>query len=299
MSKPLAALLLATSLLAPTAAVAAPTPSTGLFAWLFPTGTPTGTATPAAPTARPAPRVAAAPTAAEVMDGVQKFYAGIGQVKAKFRQEVVNATFGRSDISDGTLFIKKPGNMRWQYFSKKRKGKVTIAKDFISNGTYLYVVDYENKQVIKKDLRKNLLPTAVTFLYGKGDLGADFTPALETGSKYGGKTDLVLRLVPKAPSAQYKTLHLVVDPSNYRVKESIIIDAAGNKNHFRFYEPNFDAPIEDKLFQFSEKSPAVKSFRVSDGDEETAPTAPTAPTTPTAPKGPIPPATTPAPAPTK
>ena len=174
--------------------------------------------------------------------------------------------------------------MRWQYFSKKKKGKAAVvAKDFISNGSYLYVVDYENKQVIKKDLKKNLLPTAITFLYGKGDLAADFTPELDTSGKYGAKTDFVLKLVPKASSAQYKTLHLVVDPSNYRVKESIIVDGSGNKNHFRFYEPSFGAAIEDASFQFSEKSPKVKAFRIIDGDQEAdkqnAP--PSAPTTPT------------------
>ncbi len=214
-----------------------------------------------------ATRVAGAPTAEEVMAGVQQFYAGVGQVSAKFRQEVVNATFGKRDISDGLVQIKKPGNMRWQYYAKKRRGKVALAKDFISNGTYLYLVDYENRQVIKRDLRKNILPAAVTFLYGKGDLGADFEPSLDRQASYGGKGDLVLRLVPKAPSAQYKTLHLVVDPTNFRVKESIIVDAAGNKNHFRFYEPNFDKPLADKDFQFSEKSPRVKAFRVIDDDQ--------------------------------
>jgi len=278
MRKTLTTLLLSTSLLLPTAALAQPSPSTGgALSWFMP----------AQVRAQARPRVAAAPTAAQVMAGVQTFYAGIDGVKAKFRQEVTNTTFGRTDISDGSLLIKKPGNMRWQYFSKKRKGKVTIAKDFISNGSYLYVVDYENKQVIKKDLKKNLLPTAVTFLYGKGDLAADFTPELEANSKYGGKSDLVLRLLPKSQSAQYKTLHLVVDPTNFRVKESIVIDAAGNKNHFRFYEPDFKAKIADSDFQFSEKSPKVKAFRVIDGDKEEdkpspPPAAPLAPA-PTAP----------------
>ncbi|MBK7074715.1 MAG: outer membrane lipoprotein carrier protein LolA [Myxococcales bacterium] len=268
MKKILTSLLVSSSLLIPSLALAQAQPARGIFGW-FPT--PAGK------------RVAAAPTAAEVMAGVQKFYGGITSVKAKFRQEVTNATFGRTDVSDGTLLIKKPGNMRWQYFSKKKKGKaVVVAKDFISNGSYLYVVDYENKQVIKKDLKKNLLPTAITFLYGKGDLAADFTPELDTSGKYGGKTDFVLKLVPKASSAQYKTLHLVVDPSNYRVKESIIVDGSGNKNHFRFYEPSFGAAIEDASFQFSEKSPKVKAFRIIDGDQEAdkqnAP--PSAPTTP-------------------
>ena len=273
MRKSLTALLLSTSLLAPSAALAQAQAPRGLFAW-FPTVT--------------HKRVAAAPTAAEVMAGVQKFYAGISGVKAKFRQEVTNVTFGRTDISDGSLLIKKPGNMRWQYFSKKRKGKVSIAKDFISNGSFLYVVDYENKQIIKKDLQKNLLPTAITFLYGKGDLAADFNAVLDSSGKYGGKGDLVLQLVPKAQSAQYKTLHLVVDPATFRVKESIIVDAAGNKNHFRFYEPDFGATIEDKAFQFSEKNPAVKAFRVIDGDKvDAAPATPAAPIAPATPPAPI------------
>lgn len=256
MRKTLTAVLLSTSLLTPSLALAQqPTPPTsrGIFGWLAPKK----------------PR-AATPTAAEILAGVQKFYASIGGVKAKFRQEVTNATFGRTDISDGTLLIKKPGKMRWEYFGKKSKGKISVAKDFISNGATLYVVDYENKQVIQKDLKKNLLPTAVTFLYGKGDLAADFTPELDTSGTYGGKGDLVIKLVPKAASAQYKSLHLVVDAGTYRVRESILVDSAGNKNHFRFYEPDFNAVLEDKVFEFSTKSPAVKSFRVIDGDKADA-----------------------------
>ena len=42
------------------------------------------------------------------------------------------------------------------------------------------------------------------------------TDALATGT-YGGKTDHVLKLTPKAPSAQYKLLYLVVDPGTSRV----------------------------------------------------------------------------------
>lgn len=237
-----------------------------LFAGFFATPNSTGIVTP--PQAVVAKRVAAAPSATEILDGVQKFYAGIQSVSAKFRQEVTNATFGRSEISDGQLFISKPGKMRWNYFAKKRTGKdLKIAKEFISDSKALYVVDHENKQVIKKDLEKNLLPTAITFLYGKGNLAADFAPTLDTASGFGGKTDFVLRLTPRQPTAQYKALFLVVDPANYRVKESIIVDAAGNKNHFRFYEPKFDAKLDvAKVFGFSLKSPTIKNYRVVDGD---------------------------------
>jgi outer membrane lipoprotein carrier protein len=240
---------------------------TFLFAGLF--------ATPvAAPVAQPplqvvSTRVATAPTAADILAGVQKFYAGITGVTAKFRQEVTNATFGKSEKSDGQLFISKPGKMRWNYFAKQRKGKEqTLAKEFISDGIMLYVVDHENKQVIKKDLQKNLLPTAITFLYGKGDLANDFIPSLDTASGFGAvKGDQVLKLTPKQPTAQYKFLYLVVDPGSSRVKESIIVDAAGNTNHFRFYEPEFNAKIDPvTTYAFSLRNPKVKNYRVVDGD---------------------------------
>jgi outer membrane lipoprotein carrier protein len=253
-----------------------------IFGTLFSQPAPTPATTPAkAPPVVVQKRVATAPSASEILAGVQKFYAGITDVNAKFRQEVVNATFGRSDKSDGVLWISKPGKMRWDYYGKKQKDKpVTVAKHFISNGSYLYVVDRENKQVIKKDLQKNLLPTAITFLYGKGDLAADFTPEIDKTNTYGAKTDYVLKLTPKQSSAQYKFLYLVVDPSNSRVKESIIIDQAGNKNHFTFYEPNFKATVKDQWFEFNEKSPDVKNYRIVDGDAPQKPATTTAPAAP-------------------
>ncbi len=65
--------------------------------------------------------------------------------------------------------IAKPGKMRWDY-REKRKDAVVVKKSFISNGQTLYDVEHDNKQVIKKNLSQDLMPVAVSFLYGKGDL---------------------------------------------------------------------------------------------------------------------------------
>jgi outer membrane lipoprotein carrier protein len=215
-------------------------------------------------------QVATAATANEVVDAVQKFYSDIKQVTAKFRQEFTNATFGKKTTNDGKVWIKKPGMMRWDYYSTKKTGKkkkTTVTKSFISNGSYLYVVEHENKAVLEKNLDNNLLPVAVTFLYGKGDLKTDFDAALDTKSGYGAKGDLVLKLTPKVTSTAYKTLYLVVDSSDYRVKQSVIIDSAGNINSFRFYEPDFEKAVADKWFKFSKKS--VPNYRITTDDADT------------------------------
>jgi outer membrane lipoprotein carrier protein len=213
-------------------------------------------------------RVAAAPTADEVVVKVQAFYANVKHLRAKFRQEVTNATFGDKKVSDGRVFIAKPGKMRWDYDSKPRKGQpATVEKSFISNGDYLYVVEHENKQVAKKNLKRDLTPVAVSFLYGKGDLRTEFIAALDAPGAWGAaKGDIVLKLTPKQTSAQYKNLFLVVDGVTYQVKQSIVVDSSDNVNHFRFFEPDLVKPIEDRWFLFDERK--VPNYRIIDVDQQ-------------------------------
>jgi outer membrane lipoprotein carrier protein len=227
--------------------------------------------------AQPAKPAAASP--AEVVEKVQKFYAGIQQVSAQFRQSVTNDTWGSTKDSDGAVFIAKPGKMRWDYL-ERRKSEVVLKKSFISNGTLLYVVEHDNKQVMKKNLSQDLMPVAVSFLYGKGDLKAEFSPELDTSGKYGEKDNLVLKLTPKQPSAQYKNLYLVVSPADFHVTQSVIVDSSNNVNHFRFFAPDFAKPIKPSTFEFDERS--VKNYRMIDGDKPNAGAGSAAPSDPPA-----------------
>ena len=215
--------------------------------------------------AQPTAAAIVAPSAATVVDNVQKFYAGIKQVTAQFRQSVTNSTFGSTKTSDGTVWLMKPGKMRWDYVDKKQ-GKAQVKKSFISNGTYLYVVEHDNKQVVKKNLQNDLMPVAVSFLYGKGDLKAEFSAEIDKSGKYGAKDDIVLKMTPKKPSAQYKNLYLVVAKDNYRVKQSVIIDSSNNVNQFMFFAPDFDKAQKETIYEFDERS--VKNYRIIDADQQ-------------------------------
>jgi outer membrane lipoprotein carrier protein len=232
-------------------------------------------ATPAAGAAVPAATANATASANDVVDSVQKFYANIKQVTAQFRQTVKNSTFGTEKTSDGKVWLAKPGKMRWDYYEVKKGAQTQTKKSFISNGTTLYVVEHDNKQVVKKDLKQDLLPVAVTFLYGTGDLKKEFSAALDTTGTYGGKSDLVLKLTPKQPSAQYKNLYLVVNKSDYHVSQSVIVDSSNNVNHFQFFAPDFEAPVKDTWFEFDPRS--VPNYRVVDADQPQQAPAPVSP----------------------
>ena len=190
--------------------------------------------------------------ATEVVSRVQNYYEDTQKLKSHFRQVYTNSVFGKKSQSQGVVMVQKPGRMRWDY-------KRPEARHFISDGKTLWAYEPANKQVFKKDLKDQLLPVAVTFLYGEGNLDRDFTATLDKKAPYGRKQDYVVKLTPKQPSAQYKNLWLVVDPDDFHVRESVIREATDNTNHFTFYNIRLNdrAKFAAKHFEFT-PPPGVK-----------------------------------------
>jgi outer membrane lipoprotein carrier protein len=211
-----------------------------------------------APTSPTAGAIRVAPNAAEpVVKGVQNFYKNTQQLTAKFRQSFYNKTFGLPKVNDGKVYLKKPGKMRWDYFSKRNKNEVSRSQ--MSDGKMIWAVDKTGKWYYKQSLTQSTLPVAVTFLTGKGDLTKEFNSKVLTGSKYATAGETVLELTPKKPSAQFKTLVLVVDPATFRVKKSIVTTATGDTNEYSFYEPDTNKMVADTWFVFNPT--AAKGFR--------------------------------------
>jgi outer membrane lipoprotein carrier protein len=204
-------------------------------------------------------RVAQAVTADVIVTKVQEFYQRTPQLTAKFRQLTMNATFGVPQTSDGKVYLKKPGKMRWDYFSKRNAN--AVSKSQISDGKTIWVVDKNGKWFYKQDLTKSALPVAVTFLTGTGNLKTEFDTTLDRSGLYNkaNPSDHVLKLTPKKPSVQIKNLYLVVDPTSFRVRKSIVVNAAGDTNQFAFYEPDLIKAVNDAWFKFDAK--AAKGFR--------------------------------------
>jgi outer membrane lipoprotein carrier protein len=219
-----------------------------------------------APSSPTAGAIRVAPNPADpIVKGVQSFYRNTQHLTAKFRQNVVNKTFGLPSMNDGKVYLKKPGKMRWDYFSKRDRTQVTRSQ--MSDGKTIWAVDKNGKWYYRQDLSKSTLPVAVTFLTGTGDLSKEFDARLLTGSKHGTANDKVLELTPKKPSAQFKTLVLVVDPSNFRVKKSIVTSATGDTNEFSFFEPDTAKDVADTWFVFNPKAAGAKGFREIKAEE--------------------------------
>src|SRR5262245_32941891 len=112
---------------------------------------------PASPTAgairmAPPPATTSA-EAAKVVQGVQTFYKTTQHLTAKFRQNVVNKTFGLPSMNDGKVYLKKPGKMRWDYFSKRDKNQVTRSQ--MSDGKTIWAGDKNGKWYYRQELAKS------------------------------------------------------------------------------------------------------------------------------------------------
>lgn len=191
-----------------------------------------------------------------VLEGVQGFYRNLDHLAADFRQVSVNATFGKKTESSGKVYLK-PGKMRWDYFSKREKNKVSRSQ--MSDGTMIWAVDVPGKWYFKQKLADSTLPVAVTFMTGRGQLAKEFNARLLRGTSFGGPGIDVIELTPKKPSAQFKRLVLVVDPASFRVMKSIVTTATGDTNEFSFFDVDTTKPIADRLFVFNPQ--VAKGFR--------------------------------------
>jgi len=200
------------------------------------------------------PARAARPPVKEVVAKMQAFYNAARDLKGKFKQVYTDSLYNRKRTSYGYLYVKKPGMMRWNYVKPERKS-------FIADGKVLWVWEPEDKQAFRNPLSTDTLSSGLTFLLGKGDLSKEFNVAY-SDEQLGGPDDLVLKLTPKKPTAQYEHLIIAVKSDDHSVGESMVV-SRHNTNHFIFTSLQVNTKLSRSRFRF--RPPA--GTRVIDGSK--------------------------------
>lgn len=185
-----------------------------------------------------------------LLDRMQRRYDQAKNLRARFSQTYRRAVVGRVTVSTGTLSFKKPGRMRWDY--EKPEPRM-----FLSNGRVLWMYEPTEKQAFKQDLKTSQLPAALAFLMGKGKITDEFDVSFAKQAKDakdklpGRPEDIRLALSPKQPQSTYKSILFVVDPKEYLVRESVLVDAQGNSNHFVFEDLVVNGKMSDATFRWN------------------------------------------------
>jgi outer membrane lipoprotein carrier protein len=200
------------------------------------------------PATTAAPPVPAKPTSdldlGTVIDRMQKRYDQAKDFHARFSQSYSRAVMGRTTLSTGQISFKKPGRMRWDYETPE-------ARMFLSNGQVLWLYEPTEKQAFKQDLKTSQLPAALAFLMGKGKIADEFDVSFAKDAKQGRPSDYRLALAPKQPQSTYKSILFVVDPKEFLVRESVLVDSQGNTNHFTFDDLEVNGKVPDSAFKWT------------------------------------------------
>ena len=174
-----------------------------------------------------------------VIEKIQRKYRTMQSMTATFKQTYTYAVYQRTQVSSGKVFLKSPGRMRWDY-------KSPTPKVFVADGKTLWVYEPTKNQAYQRPLTDSQLPVAIRFLMGQGDLLAEFLPAFESANDQ----QIVVRLTPKKPTTEYKSLSLVINRSDYMVRETTIKDSVNNTNRVQFSNPVLKLDLPDVGFQF-------------------------------------------------
>ncbi len=179
--------------------------------------------------APPAPADAAA-----LAREVQAFYERTRDLEADFVQTYTYAAFGRTQTSRGTLRVKKPGRLRWDYAEP-------APKTIVVNGKRLVQYEPEANQAFVDDrFDLSAASAAVTFLIGTGSLEREFHLASDPEGR--------LVLTPRTPDARVERVVLTVGPRG-EVTATRVVDASGNVNQIAFHHLRRDVGIPDSAFE--------------------------------------------------
>lgn len=182
----------------------------------------------------------------DVARRVQNFYDQTRDFRAEFRQVYTDVAAGEKKRRHGKLYLKKPGNMRWDYYDGAQLDN--RKKTLVSNGEILWVYELEFSQVFKKCLRNSQLPTSLTFLMGQGNLLREFEVSFTGDDPDGG---WALELKPREATAKYSKIHLRVDEETFRVGRTTVFDPYGNTNAVEFRNVAINPGLPASGFSFT------------------------------------------------
>jgi outer membrane lipoprotein carrier protein len=191
---------------------------------------------------------ATGPSPAEaVVRRLEERHRRVADLTARFVQIYRSGILGREVVERGTVSLKRPGRMLWEYRDPERK-------TFVSDGRSFYFYVPADRQVIVRD-QAGQRGVAVELLSGQLDILGRFDVGLEP-TPAGGQR---LRLVPRELDPDVERVYLELDPAG-RIGAIEILDAQGSRSEFRFEAIRENVGLSDSLFHFRIPS-GVEVFR--------------------------------------
>ncbi len=184
------------------------------------------------------PTMTHAPTADDLIKQVQARYNHAQTLELHFEETFEQGRPHRPE--SGTLTLRKPGHMRWDY-------QMPAGKVFVSDGKTAYLYTPEDHRVERSNLKMSEdLRAPMAFLLGRLDLKREFRSFAVRGGDGGSWLDAQA----KNDRLPYEKIELLVAPDasirrlNVRGRDQSVLG-------FVFTGESLNPPVNDRLFHFA------------------------------------------------
>jgi len=172
------------------------------------------------------------------LKGVEDHYNNAKTIQVNFTQTYTSK--GRKTTEKGTLYLRKPRRMRWQY-------SVPEGRLWISDGEFVYDYDPQEKRVERTKLKEdNDLRAPLAFLVGRLNFHEDFG-RFESTPQGGG---MKITALPKSDKMPYTEVTFLASPA-FVIQELRVKDAAGSTMDYIFDNEKRDGLFPDSMFRFT------------------------------------------------
>jgi outer membrane lipoprotein carrier protein len=179
----------------------------------------------------------------KTLKGIEDRYNNSKTLRVHFTETRIGLG-GRHQPQAGTLYLRKPRQMRWEYTSPP--GDL-----FVSDGKFTYEYVAKTNSVVKNTLKEgDDMRGPLAFLLGKLDFKRDF------GEFRTGDTDGAITAVSKSDKLDYSEVTLTPGP-DFSIQKLSITGQDGSVIQFVFDDEKLNPSLNDSLFQFVKPPGAV------------------------------------------
>jgi outer membrane lipoprotein carrier protein len=188
----------------------------------------------------------------EITKRVDQHYNHMRTLTARFTESYQGAGVSRTE--SGTLWLKRPGKMRWQYSEPQNKL-------FVSDGKTAYFYVPGEQQAREAPVKKlDDLRSPLRYLLGNTKLQKEFTSLSLAPDIPAAPGDVVLRGVPKAMADRIASVLLEVTPEG-EIRRIVVNEVDGSTTEFQFANQRENVPVPDEQFHFK-PPPGVELVQV-------------------------------------
>ena len=183
------------------------------------------------------------PKLAQLLHGVEGTYNRIKTLRMRFRQSYTQSGQVLREEA-GILYLRKPGQMRWEYENPE-------PKLFLTDGKRLILYVPQEKRVTQSEMKNSDdLRGPMRFLLGGLKFEKDFQHVTKaTGVQPLDQQDVVIQAVPAVMREQLELVTMEITP-DYQIRRLVLQEPGGVQTEFRFEDQVTNVPLAPGLFRF-------------------------------------------------